>query len=316
MKIIGFRQYLKTDKSYGDFLKIIFETESLFNSDKDVRFISAICGDNPKKFLKKNLIKNAQLIEAISSEYKVCAAKTIKKLDLKKKVILIYYGAQKLGLTFPMALLCEVASRLNAKILGISDSDFQIPYSAIKRSFFDAKEKICNNKKATLYLPFRSHRSLELQNYPINRFAVEDIENAYYRIVTNDRSKENLDLQSGLCFLNKSAIKLLDFSNVPRWTGNINIAVQIKKKGNVVKGITIDTNPQNESTISPDVQFKKINELENSYGYKLLEAIGFVLKNPDFLMSDWKSNKSKKEIAEILNEIVIGYEKYKKSRKA
>jgi len=314
--LLGFRQLLHNPESYQDLSKIIIESQKLFSHDPGLIFAVAVCGDNPFPFLQSEKLLDKVSYLDVSSHSSSPANCAQMSKDLfkpgSKNIVILYYDSKKRGLTFPFAFLTEFSILLNVDLVGLSDSDFQIPYSAIKRSYLDAKEKISELNTPVLYLPRRSHRSLELEGYPINRFAMEDIENAYYWVVTKrvDRFK-NLDLQSGLCFLNRAACLILDFSKTGVWTGAIDTPIQIKQhKGDVVEGIIIDTNPQNISTISPDIQFKKIKELEDLYGCPLGQLIDFALHHPECLMDDWAKYLRQEERKMILDKILYEYGNY------
>ena len=142
---------------------------------------------------------------------------------------------------------------------------------------------------------------------------MEDIENAYYWLVTQNAEKiKALDLQSGLSFMNLAACNSVDFQNMGTWTGQIDMTIHIKQqKGDVIKGITIDTNPQNESTISPEVQFKKIKELETLYNKSLHEVVEFAKVNPNCLMDDWARYLRDEEKEMILKKILEEYSNYR-----
>ena len=309
--MMGFRQYLFTYQSYDDLKNIIRQSKSLFEDTDQVLFMVAVCGDHPAEELGA-----VNIVDVRNHSYDIVksARQVVDEMTGDERTIIVYYSEKKVGLTYPFALLIEIARMLGLDFMGLCDSDFQIPYSGIKDSFTDALAKILTRDEPCIYLPTRVRRSLDLQGYPINRFATEDLENAYYWRATGLRRIERLDLQSGVCYLNKASIDKLDLQGTGAWCGAIELPVQVRMMGgSVVKGMTLETNPQNESTISPEDQFRKIMELEEQYGIKLAQIINYAKERPKCFMDDWTRGHTKRDIAEILQVIEREYDQFKAS---
>jgi hypothetical protein len=311
--LIGFRQYLKSEQSYMDLLKLIQESKNALKSGyNDLSLYLAICGDNPDNFLKeKNLARDV--------EYFNCTRKRLSPTQLVKYFIgdypngdpikIIYYSTFPEGLTYPLDLFTQLAVFLNFDHLGVCDSDFQIP-------FFEILESLnfhCKNSQSgipTVTFAKRIRRSLDAKDYPINRWAMEDIENLYVYFLSNIKYLQyKLDIQSGLCFTNRRANVMLDFNKVGKWVGNLHLAISLLRNPSaLVLQRNVDTNLQNESSINFQVQCLKIDELYDYYLIPMENIIRIAMDNPrKYLMNDWDEGLSTKEIENILQGIFKAY---------
>jgi len=137
-KVVGFRQYLKSASSYED-LKELIEGQTLhFNPKLGFVTIIAICGENPSDFLKENnLYDNIEFYPFSAWEEKPeKVAKVFQKsVNNLHKVQIIHYSDKPEGLTYPLELLVWISKAFQFEHLSVSDSDFQLPYSEIRRTY-------------------------------------------------------------------------------------------------------------------------------------------------------------------------------------
>ncbi|NOX38554.1 MAG: hypothetical protein GXO78_13565 [Calditrichaeota bacterium] len=166
--------------------------------------------------------------------------------------------------------------------------------------------------------PKRRRRSLDAENYPINRWAMEDIENLYVYFLSNIRFLDmKLDIQSGLFFTNHLANMTVDFNKVGKWVGTLHLAISLLRQPNIqVEQVPVETNVQHDSTISFGVQCAKIDELYDYYLIPMENIIRIALDNPrKYLMSDWCAALTVEEIQQVLEGIYRAYLDYKKSQR-
>lgn len=319
--IIGFRQYLNSEGSFDDLKKIIMGQHKYFNANESFTTIVALCGKNPDTFLRdQGLLDKAKLYSFAAWEEKAAKVAEVYKKSKQtlEKVQIIHYSNKARGLTYPLELLLHIANLMEYRHLAVSDSDFQMPYNAIRKAY-DFHLSVCKNEHdAVITYPRRSRRSLDTDKYPISRWAMEDLENMYiYMLSDLNVIKQKADFQSGLCITNSAAHKNIHFNNVGSWIGNLHLAIQvIHNKGRLENNFLVETNLQNESTINFDVQCSKIDQL---YKYYLIPLSNICLLAADhprrYLMQDWTKGKSIKEIKETINNILEMYTKYSNREK-
>ena len=310
--IIGFRQYLKSENSYGDLVEIINGKETYFSIKDDFLSIVVLCGDNPREFLEsKNLLSQVAFYDFAPWEESAKRVANVYKKSLFKpeKIQIIHYNENPKGLTYPLELLVQISNNLEAKNLGVSDSDFQFPYSEIRRAY-DFHLSISTDKEMIITYPRRKRRSLDASEYPINRWAMEDLENLYIYFLSDLKVlDEKPDFQSGLSFTNHLANLSLHFENVGSWIGNLHMAIQvIRNKGKLFKDFEIKTNLQNESTINFSVQCAKIEQLYKYYLIPIHNIVQIALDHPDrYLMKDWRDGMNTDELNKTINKIEENY---------
>jgi hypothetical protein len=319
--IIGFRQYLNSPGSFSDLKKIILGQQESFNPKESFTTIVALCGKDPAGFLREqNLLDKAVLYSFAAWEEKAAKVAQVYKKSKNNldKVQIVHYSEMPLGLTYPLELLVQIANIMEFKHLAVSDSDFQMSYSEIRRAY-DFHLSVCKNEQdAVITYPRRNRRSLDADKYPISRWAMEDLENLYIYMLTDlNATAQKADFQSGLSITNSAAHKGLRFDNVGSWIGNLHLAIQvIHNKGRLENNFVVETNIQNESTINFDVQCEKIDQL---YKYYLIPLSNICLLAADhqerYLMNDWIEGKSKKEIKKTINNILEMYINYSKREK-
>lgn len=316
--IIGFRQFLRSENSYEDLKKIIIERETYFPFEDQYSTIIAVCGDNPRRYLDESgLMAKVSFYDfAPWEESARRVAEVFRKSTYKpERIQLIHYNENPLGLTYPQELLVEIAKQNKTENLGVSDSDFQFPYAEIRRAY-DFHLSVSNNKEAVITYPRRKRRSLDATKYPINRWAMEDLENLYIYFLSDLQVLDiKPDFQSGLVFTNHKANKMLDFKNVGSWIGNLHTGIQvIRNHGRLEKDFEIETNPQNESTINFPVQCEKIDQLYKYYMIPLHNIVRIALDHPDrYLMSDWRNGQDASYVRQVIENIVSEYQRYSKA---
>jgi len=315
-KIISFRQYLNSSSSFKDLEKIVQERCNYF--PESFVTIIEVCGINPRKFLEEKNLKNQVVLyeyapweesaERVAEVYQ-------KSYHHPDKVQIIHYNDKPLGLTYPLELMVHIANRLDAEHLAVSDSDFQMPYQEIRKAY-DYHLSVALDDEAVVTFPRRKHRSLDTENYPINRWAMEDLENLYIYLLSDLQVlKHKADFQSGLCITNRRAHKELNFEHVGSWIGNLHIAIQvIHHNGRLENDFVVNTKDQKGSTINFDVQCQKIDQLYQYYLIPLANIILLALDHPErFLMDDWTKGKSFQEIEADIRKIEQMYKEYKKT---
>ena len=317
--ILGFRQYLKSANSYNDLLKIITERDQYFSVDDGFITIIALCGDNPREFLETNSLMDQVAFYDFSAweESARRVAEVYKKSRFKpENVQVIHYNENPLGLTYPLELLVNIANLSGSHNLAVSDSDFQIPYPEIRRAY-DYHISIAGEQNKVITFPRRSRRSLDAGKYPINRWAMEDLENLYIYMLSDLKALDNKpDFQSGLTITSRSANQELNFENVGSWIGSLHVAIQvIRHKGRLEKDFVVETSPQNESTINFDVQCAKIEQLYKYYLIPLSNIIHLALELPEkYLMEDWTNGKSPEAVKDTIYKIEEMYNRYIQSK--
>jgi len=306
--ILGFRQFLKSKNSYNDLLQIIEGQNDFFPPDDGFSIIIALCGDNPRDFLEENeLIKKVSFynFSAWEETAKRAAEVYFKSHFKKDRVQIIHYNENPLGLTYPLELLVHISNLFHSENLAVSDSDFQLDYSEI-RKVFDFHISVASMGKKVITYPRRNPRSLDAENYPINRWAMEDLENMYIYMLSDLSVLDSKpDFQSGLSITSSAANQILNFENVGSWIGNLHMAIQvIRDMGRLEKDLEVETNVQHESTINFNVQCEKIDQLYRYYMIPFSNIIRLAVDHPErYLMEDWTEAKSKQEIAEIIYKI-------------
>jgi hypothetical protein len=313
--ILGFRQYLHSPKSYQDLVQIIKGQKTHFPPQEGFLTIVALCGDNPREFFEQEDLRHEVSFYDFApweENARRVAEVFVKSFYKPERVQVIHYNENPLGLTYPLELLVHIANMLNAKHLAVSDSDFQLDYSEIRR-VYDYHISVADPDKVVITYPRRQPRSLDTEKYPINRWAMEDLENMYIYLLS-DLNVLNCkpDFQSGLSITTRAANRLLHFDNVGSWIGNLHMAIQvIRNKGHLEKDFVVKTNRQHESTINFDVQCAKIDQLYRYYMIPLSNIVQLAIEHPEkYLMDDWTKGKSKEEIAQIIQRIVEMNDRY------
>ncbi|WP_456409054.1 hypothetical protein [Caldithrix abyssi] len=306
--ILGFRQYLHSPKSYEDLKQIIHGQKKYFSPDEGFLTIVAVCGDNPRDFLEDEGLRSSVAFYDYApweESAKRVAGVFARSIHKPQRVQIIHYNERPLGLTYPLELLVQIANALNAEHLAVSDSDFQLSYSEIRR-VYDHHIANADPDEIVITYPRRQPRSLDTEKYPINRWAMEDLENMYIYFLSDLKVLNSKpDFQSGLSITTRAANKILNFDNVGSWIGNLHMAIQvIRNKGRLDKDFVVKTNVQHESTINFDVQCAKIDQLYRYYMIPLSNIVELALEHPDkYLMEDWTAGMSKEEIAETIKKI-------------
>jgi len=299
--ILGFRQYLKSKQSYEDLKQIIFSREEHASSADGFSVIIALCGQNPRTFLEKNdLIRQVAFYDFAAWEESAARVAEVfhKSIYRRKEVQIIYYSQQPKGLTYPLELLVQISNRMKTEHLAVSDSDFQLDFSEIRRVFNFHIQKADPDHKVITY-PRRNPRSLDTEKYPINRWAMEDLENMYIYMLSDLKILNSKpDFQSGLSITTRAANRLLDFNRVGSWIGNLHMAIQIiRDSGRLEKDFEVETNMQHESTINFEIQCAKIDQLYRYYMIPLSNIVHLAIEHPErYLMADWTNGKSTTDI--------------------
>jgi len=314
--ITGFRQYLHSPGAYKDLLHIIRGQKEFFPPEQGFVTIVALCGDNPRPFLEREGIWN----EVVFYNYAPWEASAAKVAEVYAKsyyhpdrVQIIYYSDRPMGLTYPLEMLIAIGNRLASRNVAVSDSDFQMPYGEIRR-VYDHHIACDKGDEALISYPRRVRRSLDTGAYPINRWAMEDLENMYIYLLSDLRALNmKADFQSGLSITNKAANRSLDFSNVGSWIGNLHMAIQVMRaRGHLEYQFPVTTNDQNESTINVDVQLAKIDQLYKYYMIPLSNIIHLALAEPDrYLMDDWRAHLTMEKVEEDIRAIEALYTAYR-----
>ena len=313
--ILGFRQYLNSKQSYEDLKQIILNREEHASSSDGYSVIIALCGQNPRHFFEKtDLIRQIAFYDFAAWDESADRVAEVfhKSIYRRKEVQIVYYSQKPKGLTYPLELLIQIANRFKADHLAVSDSDFQLDYSEIRRVFDFHIKKADPNEKVITY-PRRNPRSLDTEKYPINRRAMEDLENMYIYMLSDLRILSGKpDFQSGLSITTRAANRLLDFNRVGSWIGNLHMAIQIiRDDGRLEKDFEVKTNVQHESTINFDVQCAKIDQLYRYYMIPLSNIVHLAIEHPEhYLMPDWTNGKSLEEISAIIRKIETMNDQY------
>ncbi len=313
--LLGFRQYLHSEKSWHDLREIIVGAREYVPAGDGFRVMIALCGDHPREFLEQNgLLDQVAFYDfAPWEESAQRVAEVYQRSYFKpERVQLVHYHTGPLGLTYPLEFLVHVANRMQARHLAVSDSDFQMSWSEIRRSLDYHNSNADPDEKVITY-PRRRRRSLDANKYPINRWAMEDLENLYIYLLSDLKVLQHKpDFQSGLSITSRAANAQLNFDRVGSWIGNLHTAIQvIRHKGRLENDLVVDTNLQNESTINFDVQCAKIEQLYHYYMIPISNIIHLALQHPDhYLMEDWTTGKSFDEIKESIYTIEELYNKY------
>lgn len=319
-KIIGFRQYLNSKQSFNDLQRIITEREKCFPTEDGFTIIVALCGQNPREFFEKQHLTKAVAFYDFAAweESAQRVARVFQKSIYKpKRVQVIYYSQSAQGLTYPLELLVEIANVLQAEHLAVSDSDFQLEYDEIRKVFDYHLSKTIASQKAITF-PRRQPRSLDTEKYPINRWAMEDLENMYIYMLSDLKILDSKpDFQSGLSVTTRAANEILEFKRVGSWIGNLHMAIQvIRANGRLLKNFEVKTNMQHESTINFDIQCAKIDQLYRYYMIPLSNIVHLALEHPDhYLMPDWTNHKTAQEIATIIHKIEEMNDRYLASQR-
>ncbi len=316
--IIGFRQYLNSKSSFEDLRSIIIGQQKHFNPAESFTTMVALCGKDPTNYLRdKGLLDKVMLYSFAAWEENAPKVAEVYKRSRQEldKVQIIHYSSQALGLTYPLELLVHIANLMEYKHLAVSDSDFQMSYSTIRKAY-NYHISVCKNEHdAVITYPRRSRRSLDAEKYPISRWAMEDLENVYiYMLSDLNVIYQKADFQSGLCITSSAAHRDIYFNNVGSWIGNLHLAIQvIHNKGRLENNFMVETNLQNESTINFDVQCAKIDQLSEYYLIPLSNICLLVGDHPGrYLMDDWTNGKSNEEIKETIDNILKMYKNYLK----
>lgn len=313
--IIGFRQYLKSGQSYADLLKIIRERDTHFPGAEGFVTIVAVCGDNPRAFLEQEgLLGSVTFYNYAPWEANAAKVAEVfsKSYYRPERVQIVYYSDRPMGLTYPLEFLIAAGNRLGTENVAVSDSDFQMPYTEIRRAY-DFHLSISDPREAVITYPRRGRRSLDAEDYPINRWAMEDLENMYIYMLSDLRAlNKKADFQSGLSITSRAANLQLNFDNVGSWIGNLHMAIQVmRNNGRLENEFIVQTNVQNESTINFDVQCAKIEQLHRYYMIPLSNIVHLALNHPDeYLMQDWTKNLSKEKLEADIHAIEAMYRRY------
>ena len=313
--IIGFRQYLKSEKSYADLKEIIEGQSQFFPPQEGFMTLVALCGDNPRDYLEQHQLQDKvafypfapweESAQRVSEVFK-------KSIHRGHKVQIIHYDEKPLGLTYPLELLIRIGNLLGSDNVAVSDSDFQMPYNEIRKAY-EFHLSVAKRNAAVITYPKRARRSLDAEAYPINRWAMEDLENMYIYMLSDLRAlKHKADFQSGLSITSQAANKSLNFDRVGSWIGNLHMAIQvIRNKGRLEKDFIVNTNLQNESTINFNVQCAKIEQLNRYYMIPISNIIHLALQHSDqYLMRDWRASISQDQVREDILKIERMYANY------
>jgi len=253
LNLIVFRQYLDSDKSFSDLKRI----KRIFKENEQFRLNTIVIAQVGKKAEERGLITYRKRGE----------------LPEKGKINTYHLSTEKAGLTLPISFAIDLGKRVDADKLVISDSDFQF---GIKEIFTCLTNFNTENK--AVYLPKRKGRQLDITNYKLNRYVIEDLENSF--VYYNYSIKQKLDFQSGLVILNKALLKELIYLPSGKWAGNIDLIKDVLDcSGELISGKEIETLPQNESSISYDVQLLKFKELEKKFNCSLKDVLIYSIKN-------------------------------------
>ncbi len=316
--LIGFRQYLKSEHSYNDLEALLRESHTALAAGmKDVSFFLAVCGDDPLPFLQeKHLLQNVQHCDYARHRFSPTqlAKNFVGDYPNGDPIKIIYYSHYPEGLTYPIDLLTQLAVFLNFDHLAVSDSDFQIPFDEVLR-ILDFHRQSADPNEPAITFPKRERRSLDAENYPINRWAMEDIENLYVYFLSNIKFLDmKPDIQSGLFYTNRRANVMLDFNKVGKWVGTLHTAITLLRYPQVqVFHEIVKTNFQHESSINFRIQCQKIDELYDYYLIPMENIIRIAMDNPRrYLMNDWESNLAKKQVDESLLQILDAYREFKR----
>lgn len=317
-KLIGFRQYLNSPHSYEDLRRILSLPEAFpLLQERGYDIMVALCGDHPGEFTESAKgIGDFEILdftgEALSPLQLV--KRLVQSLASSSAVRIIYYSHYPEGLTYPLDLFTQIATFLGYTHLAVSDSDFQIPFPELLKAF-EYHIHSGDAEGPSVTFPRRKRRSLDAEDYPINRWAMEDIENLYVYFLSNIRYLDlKLDIQSGLIFTNRAANAVLDFSRVGKWIGTLHLAISLLRLPEVtVRQVEVETNLQHDSTINFDIQCAKINELYDYYLIPMENIIRIALDNPrKYLMPDWSAELPTEAIEAILRHVFDAYAMHKK----
>ena len=306
--ILGFRQYLNSSASFEDLRRIIEEQPRYFPVKEEFNVIVALCGTNPRDFLEENgLMKQVAFYDFAAWEESAARVAEVYQRSFFRthRVQIVYYHHQPMGLTYPLELLVRIAALMDADHLAVSDSDFQLDYAEIRR-VYDFHLSAAPAAEKVITFPRRNPRSLDTDKYPINRWAMEDLENMYIYMLSDLNVLDSKpDFQSGLSIHTKAANAVLNFDRVGSWIGNLHMAIQIiREQGRLEKDFEVKTNFQHESTINFDVQCAKIDQLYRYYMIPLSNIIRLAVEHPQrYLMADWTNGKTEEEIARIIYKI-------------
>ncbi len=318
--LIGFRQYLKSKRSYDDLRRIIEGRIKYFPAQHDFTVMVAVCGDNPRDFLEnENYVDKVSFYDFAPWEESAERVANVYRKSIFKpeRVQIIHYNENPLGLTYPLELLVNISNVCGFEHLAVSDSDFQMDYGEIRRTYDFHLSKADHSDRVITY-PRRNPRSLDTEKYPINRWAMEDLENMYVYMLSDLRVLDSKpDFQSGLSITTRPANIMLNFDNVGSWIGNLHMAIQvIRQKGRLEKDFEVKTNVQHESTINFDVQCAKIDQLYRYYMIPLSNIVHLAIEHPErYLMDDWTKGKSEKQITAEINKIVEMNDRYLQARR-
>jgi len=313
MDIIGFRQYLNSTASFDDLAHIIKGQPKHFSYRDGFVTIVALCGKNPRTFLEeKGLMRQVAFYDFAPWEE---SAKRVSEVYKKSffhpdRVQVLYYNELPMGLTYPLELLVRIGRLMEFENVAVSDSDFQMPYEEIRRAY-DFHRSVTKSGEMVITYPRRERRSLDSEDYPINRWAMEDLENLYIYMLSDLKALEQkADFQSGLSITSLEANRVLNFDRVGSWVGNLHMAIQtIRHRGRLENEFVVKTNPQNESTINFEVQCSKIDQLYEYYMIPLSNIIHLALSHPDqYLMEDWTKDYTFERIKEDIQAIQDFYD--------
>ena len=103
-----------------------------------------------------------------------------------------------------------------------------MPYKELRRAYDFHLAINDSTDDALITYPRRKIRALDFDKYPINRLAMEDLENMYiYMLSDLNTIAQKADFQSGLSITNSAAHAHLDFTNVGSWQGAANVSVNL-----------------------------------------------------------------------------------------
>jgi len=316
--LIGIRQYLNSPQSFDDLKTMVLLWEKHGASlNPDFTLVVALCGKDPRPFLQReDLDQQVRFYDYVEARFS--PAQLVKRFiydfESDSRLQIVYYSPFPEGLTYPVDLFTQMAVFMHFQHLAVSDSDFQIPFQEMMNAFCHHIDANHGNRPLVTF-PKRCRRSLDAENYPINRWAMEDIENLYVYFLSNIRFLDmKLDIQSGLFFTNHLANMVVDFSKVGRWVGTLHLAISLLRQPDIqVEQIPVKTNVQHDSTISFSVQCAKIDELYDYYLIPMENIIRIALDNPrKYFMSDWCGSLSDSEIRQVLERIYRAYLEYKR----
>jgi glucose-1-phosphate thymidylyltransferase len=184
---------------------------------------------------------------------------------------IIHYSDKPLGFTKPWSILLDSIKNDTFDELIMVDGDDQHIFSEIKR--------IYKKYRGHVVIPEREKRIVFLSDSPINRVAMEDLENAFLRLKYNCKLN---DPQTGLfMFLNKNAIDSIKLNGIGSWVGDLAVLSNLYEKKLKIMTPKINVRPQKKATINLDFAFRTVIDLEKFFKINYLDVIKAVKDNSE-----------------------------------